>query len=317
MTQRLEATARLDLEPLDPQMTSIQPGGGFCLSIELAWGQLRRWYLKAFRPGYVRRMQALRICDPIGCPHEVLDPRDLKFHRNLTGDCWRPEDDRFAWRDRLPFARAGLGELTIMTLACLLLAGGLSVVFWPLAVVPLLLGALVVWFFRDPPREIPSASGLVVAPADGKVVAIEQIDHDPFIGGPAVLVGIFLSVLNVHVNRSPVAARVIGLTYLPGKFLNALRARSARENEQLAVRLEENESPYRRYVVRQIAGTLARRIVCSARPGDRLERGARFGMIKLGSRTEIILPRDDGRLVIHAMLGQSVKAGRSIIAQYH
>ena len=317
MSERLQAAARLSPEPLDPQVTSIQPGGGCCLAIELGWGRLRRWYLKTFRPGYVRRMQALRICDPVGCPHEVLDPRDLKFHRNLTGDCWRPEDDRFTWRDRLPLARAGLGELTIMTAGCLLLAGVLSVVSWPWAGFPLVLAALIVWFFRDPLRRVPGETGLVVAPADGKVVAIEPIGHDPFIEGPAIMIGIFLSVLNVHVNRSPVAARVIGLTYSPGKFLNALRARSARENEQMAVRLEENQPPYRRYIVRQIAGTLARRIVCSARPGDLLSRGARFGMIKLGSRTEIVLPEGDGKLVIHAKLGQSVKAGSSIIAQYY
>ena len=272
MNEGLQTTSRAELEPLDPKITSIQPGGGVCMTIELAWGAWRRWWLKTLRPRYVRRMEALRICDVVGCPHEVLDPRDVKYYRNLTGDCWRPADDPFRWRDRLFFVRAGLGELIILTTTCLVLAAGLGFFFWPLAIPFLLVAALVVWFFRDPPRVVPTEVGLVVAPADGKVVAIEHIDYDPFLAGPAVQIGIFLSIFNVHVNRSPVASRVIGLTYKPGKFLNALRPRSAQENEQLAIRLEESGPPYRRYIVRQIAGAIARRIVCWARPGDSLAR---------------------------------------------
>ena len=156
------------------------------------------------------------------------------------------------------------------------------------------LGLSILWFFRDPARSAPPAAGLVVAPADGKVVAIEEVGHDEFVGGPAVLVGIFLSVFNVHINRAPAAGRVIGVRYRRGKFLNALRPASARENEQLAVRLQETAAPYRRYVVRQITGALARRIVCWVKPGDELARGERFGMIKLGSRTELVLPREAG-----------------------
>lgn len=316
MNDRQTAAARLNLEPLDPKITSIQPGGGICRTVELAWGRLRRAYLKTVRPGYVQRMQALQLCEPVGCPHEVIDPRDLKFHRNLTGECWRPEDDPFAWRDRLPFARAGLGELVMLTAGCLLAAAVLGTIYRPLALVALLAAGLVVWFFRDPRREISPEPGLVVAPADGKIVAIEQVSHDPFVDGPAVVVGIFLSVFNVHVNRAPVAARVIGLTYTPGKFLNAMRARASRENEQVAVRLEENQPPYRRYVVRQITGAIARRIVCWVRPGDQLARGARFGMIKLGSRTELVLPGDGSGFVLQVKLGQTVKAGSSIIARW-
>ena len=95
-----------------------------------------------------------------------------------------------------------------------------------------MIGLLIVWFFRDPPRRIPTEAGLVVSPADGKVVAIDEIEHDEFLGGPAVQIGIFLSIFNVHINRAPVAGRVIGVRYRPGKFLNALRPESARENEQ-------------------------------------------------------------------------------------
>jgi phosphatidylserine decarboxylase len=108
---------------------------------------------------------------------------------------------------------------------------------------------------------------------------------------------------------------VIGLTYRRGKFLNALRAASARENEQLAVRLQELVPPYRRIVVRQIAGAIARRIVCWLKPGDELARGELFGMIKLGSRTELVIPREPG-LKVAVRVGDRVRGGASIIARY-
>src|SRR6516165_4988670 len=235
-----EAPARAPLEPMDPQMTSIQPGGGFCMRLELAWGYLRRWYLKNFHRGYVGRMAALRRGDRNVCPFEVLDPRDVKYFRNLGGYYWETEDDPFAWRERLPFARVGLAELWLISGAFFALAGLLAWLWWPLAAIPVVLVLCVVWFFRNPSRSVPQGAGLVVAPADGKVVAIEEIEHDEYIGGPAKLVGIFLSVFNVHINRMPVAARVIGLSYRPGKFLNAMLPESARENERLTVRLEEN-----------------------------------------------------------------------------
>jgi phosphatidylserine decarboxylase len=173
----------------------------------------------------------------------------------------------------------------------------------------------VIWFFRDPPRRVPGDPGLVVAPADGRVVDVEPLESDPFVAAPAVRIGIFLSVFNVHINRAPAAARVAEVVYRPGKFLNALRPASARENEQLELRLEETAPPFRRFVVRQIAGTLARRIVCWVRPGESLERGVRYGMIKLGSRTDLILPRHEG-LEVLVRPGQAVRAGRSIVARY-
>jgi phosphatidylserine decarboxylase len=300
---------------MDPQITSIQPGGGACMRLELAWGYVRRWYLKIFRPGYVGRMAALRRGDRNVCPFEVLDPRDVKFYRNLGGYYWEKEDDPFAWRDQLPFARVGLAELWLISGAFFGLAVGLVRLYWPLALIPAVLGLCVVWFFRNPSRSVPQGAGLVVAPADGKVVAIEEIEHDEYIGGPALLIGIFLSVFNVHINRLPVAARVIGLTYRPGKFLNAMRPESARENERLTVRIEENAAPYRRMIVRQIAGLIARRIVCWLKPGDELAAGQQFGMIKLGSRTELVIPRNS-TLRLTAKLGDTVKAGASVLARY-
>ncbi len=306
---------RLAPESLDTAIESIQPGGGFCMRVELAWGGIRRWYLRLLRRGYVERMAAVRLGDKSVCPHAVLDPRDVKFYRNQGGYYWRPEDDPFTWRDRLPFARVGLAELILMCGTCLILTAITAWLWWPASFVPAVLGVFFLSFFRDPSRSVPCEPGLVVAPADGKVVEVVELDHDEYIGGPAVMVGIFLSVFNVHINRSPVAARVIGLTYRRGKFLNALRAVSARENEQMAVRLEENAAPHRRMVVRQIAGALARRIVCWVAPGEDLERGERFGMIKLGSRTELLLPQELG-LEIQVQVGQHVRAGRSVVARY-
>jgi phosphatidylserine decarboxylase len=316
---------------MDPQLTWIQPGGGVICHLEIAWGYWRRWWLKRMRPGFVERMAATRRGDFNGCPHEVLDPRDLKFYRNQGGYYWLPQDDPFRWRDKIPFARAGLAELIVfssitfgpamaltgwLTCPCSAAIAPLWRLFGWLAVAALgVIGMLIVWFFRDPPRRIPTGPGLVVSPADGKIVAIEEIAHDEFLGGPAVQIGIFLSIFNVHINRAPIAGRVIGLKYRPGKYLNALRPESARENEQLAVRMQAIEAPYRRYIVRQITGAIARRIVCWLKPGDQLARGEQFGMIKLGSRTELVLPRE-ASLKLQVRLGDKVKAGMSILAEY-
>jgi phosphatidylserine decarboxylase len=320
----------LPLEPMDPQLKGIQPGGGFICRLELAWGHWRRFWLKTFRPGYVRRMTESRKGNFNGCPHEVIDPRDVKFFRNQGGYYWEPQDDPFRWRDRIPFARAGLAELLVFSLLTFGPAVGLTiwltqsdtsrstpiqVVGWLAVTTLVVIGLLIVWFFRDPPRRIPSAPGLVVAPADGKVVAIDEIEYDEFLGGPAVQIGIFLSIFNVHINRAPVAGRVIGLGYKPGKYLNALRPESARENEQLSVRMQEATAPYRRYIVRQITGAIARRIVCWLKPSDELRRGEQFGMIKLGSRTELVLPRERC-LKVQTKIGARVKAGATVLAEY-
>jgi phosphatidylserine decarboxylase len=318
---------RLELEPMDPQIRSIQPGGGPVMRLELAWGRLRRAYLKALRPRYLMRMREKRRGSFNPCPHEVLDPRDVKFFRNQGGYFWDRRDDPFTWRDQLPFARVGLAELIVIGGGMLVAA---LVLFWiatwfssrSLRVVPLLLGvalvalaALVAWFFRNPRRETPSVAGAVIAPADGKVVAIDELPNDEFCGGPAIRIGIFLSIFDVHINRSPFCGRVVGLTYRPGKMLNALRPESARENEQLAVRIEANQPPYRRMTVRQITGQFARRIVCWLKPGDVLDAGEQFGMIKLGSRTELVLPCETG-LEITVKKGDKVLAGATIVARY-
>ena len=114
MSVTSSAAQRLPAEPLPDNIRSTQPGGGFCYAIELAWGRLRRWYLRTFRSGYVSRMAKLRVGEPTGCRHEILDPRDLKFCRNQTECHWPAEHDPFRWREKIPLARWGLAEVQIM-----------------------------------------------------------------------------------------------------------------------------------------------------------------------------------------------------------
>ncbi|MFM7058029.1 MAG: phosphatidylserine decarboxylase family protein [Planctomycetota bacterium] len=320
------ADLRRKLWPMDSQLRDIQPGGGVIIRLEQCWGRVRRRLLKTFCRGYVQKMAACRRGDFNPCPHDVLDPRDLKFHRNQGGWHWDAGDDPFRWRDSLPFARVGLAELLVMTLMASTMCGvsaGLwsrSVGGWSwfwglLSIVAGVVGILIAWFFRNPNRSIPVEPGTVVSPADGTIVEVEELPFDDYVGGPARKIGIFLSIFNVHINRSPVAAKVVGLRYRPGKYLNALRPESARENEQLAVYLEESAAPWRGMIVRQITGAIARRIVCWLKPGDDLSRGEQFGMIKLGSRTELVIPYEAG-LEIRVRPGDKVRAGSTVLATY-
>lgn len=303
------------VEALPQNIPSIQPGGGVCMSCELAWGHVRRAYLRWLRPGYVRRMAELRRGSDIGYPHAILDPRDLKFCRNQGDLGWDAGDDPFAWRDRLPVARVGLAEITILGGGFLILAALCLWLFWPLAVVPLVLAGFVVYFFRNPRRDVPAQPGAVVSPADGRIFSIRDVDHDDYLGGPAVVIDIFLSVFNVHLNRVPMECRIMGLTYRPGKFLNALRPEAAQQNASLEVRLATTSQPVRAFRVRQITGAIARRIVCWVKPGEDLPRGGQFGMIKLGSRTELTLPREAG-MEVCVRVGQNVRAGVTVMVQY-
>lgn len=308
--------SRADAEPMPANIRSVQPGGGFCFALEMAWGGWRRWYLNTLRGSYVRRMAELRQGNDAGAPHPVLDPRDLKFCRNLCTARWAQEHDRFAWRGELGIARWGWAEVWIMGLPLVALTLGLATTrFWPAAVATGVVLGWLISFFRDPRRTVPAAPGLVVSPADGKIAEITRLDHHDFIGGPAVRIGIFLSIFNVHLNRSPVAARVVRLRYHPGKFLNALNPESAILNENMVIGLEETAAPFRKIVVRQIAGLFARKIVCDLKPGDIVGRGEKFGMIKLGSRTELILPDEPG-LEITVQVGDKVGAGADVLAKF-
>ncbi|MFH5805701.1 phosphatidylserine decarboxylase [Alienimonas sp. DA493] len=329
------------MESLPPEFVNIQPGGGRVMSLELAWGHVRRWYLRTFRPKYVKRMAACRKGERNPAPHDVLDPRDVKFYENQPGGWhWDAENDPFTWRNHLGFARWGLAELLVFSAmwfapivlwACIYAGrdgfdvteywdGKItfeSVLFW-FAVISLVPGALCVWFFRDPPRTIPDEPGVVVSPADGTIAEIAKLDYHPFLEGPAVRVGIFLSIFNVHVNRWPQAARVVGIDYHPGKYLDARDPASVTENEQAHLRLETTDpadGPPRRMVLHAIAGAVARRIVCVLKPGDVKPRGAKIGMIKLGSRTELLMPDEPG-LTVRVKVGQKVLGGKTELAAY-
>ena len=284
--------------------------------MELAWGQLRRWYLKKYRPDYVARMAARRQGDAAGAPHEILDPRDLKYCANQCPARWAPQDDAFRWRENLPVTRWGLAELQLMgwplAAATAWLAMQCGAGKW-LAAIPLTLLALIVYFFRDPRRSVPNDADAVVSPADGTIAEIAEVEHYEFLDGPAIRIGIFLSIFNVHVNRAPRAGRVLAMHYKPGEFLNAMNPESALRNEFMWIGLEDAQRPGLRLAVRQISGLIARRIVCNLRPGQDLSRGEKFGMIKLGSRTELILPRDAATVTVK--VGDKVQAGSTVLAR--
>lgn len=297
---------------------STQPGGGLCMSFELAWGRLRRVWLRTFRPGYVRHMAALRQGHCPDCAHDIIDPRDLKYYRNVCGYSFRDEDDRFRWRGRLRLARAGLSELICFSL----LFGALLTVFvllglwshplWfgPVALVAAL-WAFVISFFRDPERVIPTDADAVVSPADGTITRVGEVDEPDFPGGRAFQVSIFLSVFNVHVNRLPRSGRVANLRYFPGCFLDARRPECGVRNEQFWIDLEDGKTgvPLR---VKQVAGAIARRIVCWLKPGEEVRAGDRLGMIKFGSRTDLLVPVDAvGDVLVRP--GDKVKGGSSVL----
>jgi phosphatidylserine decarboxylase len=293
----------------------VQPGGhSLATHLEVAWGRLRRAWLRRFRPGYVRRMAEVRQGDCADCCHDVIDPRDLKFCRNVCGYWFRPEDDSFAWRSRLRLARAGLAEVvcfSLLLLAAALLTGALALTVHPAFWAPfaLVLGAwsFVLSFFRDPQRTIPTDADLLVSPADGTVTHAGEVSDPDFPGGRALTVSIFLSVFNVNVNRSPRAGRVLRLAYYPGCFLDARHGDCAVRNEQFWVDLEDGRTGAL-VRVKQVAGAVARRIVCWLRPGEELRAGERFGMIKFGSRTEVSVPAE----LVEAVLvrpGAAVKGG--------
>jgi phosphatidylserine decarboxylase len=314
MSQAETTKSRLQPELLPENVRSIQPGGGTCYRIELAGGRLRRWYLKALRPGYVKRMAGLRVGDTDGCPHEIIDPRDLKFCRNQTAAHWRAEDDPFRWRERIPLARWGLAEVQLTGWPLLAATIALACTWWYAAPITGALFLLVVSFFRDPPRRIPQEPGLLVSPADGKVVEVARLEHDEFVGEPVVRIAIFLTLFNVHVNRMPCRAKTIRLRYSPGQFLHADHPQASTQNESMWIGLEQDEAPFRRMVCRQVSGMVARRIVCDLRPGETLERGQKFGMIKFGSRTELIVPADG--FEANVKVGQWIKAGRDVVGKY-
>ncbi len=167
------------------------------------------------------------------------------------------------------------------------------------------------FFFRDPERQIPNGDGIIVSPADGKVFLIREFFENEFILDDAVQVSIFMSPLNVHVNRIPIGGEIKFLKYVPGKYIVAFDEKSSENNERKVIGIETEDGF--KILVKQIAGFIARRIVCDVRKGDKVNTGQRFGMIKFGSRVDVIMPKDKIELLVN--LGQSVKAGETIIAK--
>jgi phosphatidylserine decarboxylase len=211
------------------------------------------------------------------------------------------------------FAREGL---IFIAIAALIAAGTFALALnrrsWPLWLLAFLLTLISLWvayFFRDPERSGPRGERVVIAPADGKVVLIQEVDEPAFMGGRTKRVSIFMNVFNVHVNRYPVSGTVRYVKYNPGKFLNAAVEKSSLENEQMSVGIETGGV---RVLVRQIAGLIARRIVTYSKEGEHVEQAQRMGLIRFGSRVDVFLPVD---AVVTAKIGDMTIAGTSVIAE--
>ena len=169
----------------------------------------------------------------------------------------------------------------------------------------------IVSFFRDPERYIPSGEDSIVSPADGKVIVVKRVTEGRILKAEAIQISIFMNVFNVHVNRVPASGRVSGVFYNPGNFFSADKDKASLENEQNALLIEVKNG--KKFVVNQIAGLIARRIVCYAKEGDAVEKGRRFGMIRFGSRLDVYLPVDCRANVKE---GDKVKAGSTILAYW-
>lgn len=200
----------------------------------------------------------------------------------------------------------GIPSLLLTALGTLVFA---LVDCWPMAIIFFLLFAFSLHFFRDPERVVPTGVSLAVSPADGKVVKIQNMP-DPFTGESRQCVCIFMNVFSVHVNRAPVSGNIAGIRYYAGKFLNAAWDKASTDNERCAYDLQDHDGNH--WTMVQIAGLIARRIVCRVDEGDSVKRGERYGMIKFGSRVDLYLPDDYAPVV---SVGEQVFAGQSVVAE--
>jgi phosphatidylserine decarboxylase len=225
---------------------------------------------------------------------------------------------------RIPLTRYGLPEVVVfpaIILAAMVvcLVTGLAYLNpWIVVLVEVLLAVALIWvlsFFRDPPRLSPSDTEVLLAPADGKITDIETVEANDFISEPALRIGICLSIFDPHINRAPCNVKVENITYRPGKFKIAMSPDAAKVNESNDIEMTRIDSPEHKLVVRQISGAIARRIVCTARQGQQLTGGEKFGMIKFGSRTELYLPvRENTTCLVQR--GDKVKAGLTPLVKY-
>lgn len=213
----------------------------------------------------------------------------------------------------MSFAREGLPFILI---AAAIATGAYGAALmrrsWPLWLLAFLLTVVALWvayFFRDPERTGERGDALVVAPADGRIVQISDVDEPSFVHGKGTRISIFMNVFNVHVNRYPVSGTVRHVQYNPGKFLNAAVEKSSLENEQMSVGIESG--PHR-ILVRQIAGLIARRIVTYSKNGDAVRQGERFGLIRFGSRVDVFIPTAS---TVRVRVGQTTLSGTTVLAE--
>lgn len=310
----------LDLPP--PELPdSVQPGGfGLFVRLELLWGRVRRAWLRKFCPRHVEYWMSRRLGHCEKFADNVIDPRDLKFIRNVCGYSFNPTDDVYRKRDSLGFARYGFAELVgfslilgFLTTAATVLAVTVSAWFLVLSTLVVFLWLEVLWFFRDPERQPPVDPSAVLSPADGTVSHVETVD-EPGMGPDTLRISIFLSIFNVHGNRVPRTATVEQVVYFRGRFLDARHADCAKQNEQLWADFRDAATgePFR---VKQISGAIARRIVCRLKPGDTVTAGERFGMIKFGSRTDFLVSASQVKETL-VKVGDKVRGGVTVLARY-
>ncbi len=209
----------------------------------------------------------------------------------------------------------GRREIIIMLIVCHAAMLGAYWLFWPVMFLPAALLIFTVWFFRDPQRSCPDDPGLMISPADGCVADITNIGPESILGCDGVRVGVFMNVFSVHVNRSPADAEVVSIAHRPGAFMDIRGADALEKNESTAITLEytvgDRKFPL---VVRQVAGLVARRIVTDLAESQQLARGQRIGMIKFGSRLELMVPSELLDEVC-VKVGQPVKAGSTVLVK--
>ena len=202
-------------------------------------------------------------------------------------------------------AREGWPHLAIATVFALVVSyffGWWSLIAWVIVI-------FILQFFRDPPRTAPEGQGLVLSPADGRVIKVEKT-HDPYLGREAILISVFMNVFNVHSNRSPVDGVIGDIWYFPGKFVNADLDKASSDNERNAMHIKTASG--RDITSVQVAGLIARRILCYVKKGDTLSKGQRYGFIRFGSRVDIYLPLD---AKVKASIGDTVAATSTILAE--
>jgi phosphatidylserine decarboxylase len=225
---------------------------------------------------------------------------------------------------RIPLTKYGLPEVAVYPAAVLVLMiaagvfGAAWLPLWAVVAVEVVLALVLAWalmFFRDPHREPPRDDSLLLAPADGTITDVERVEEADFLGGPALRVGIFLSVFNTHINRAPCDAKVEKIVYRPGQYINAMNPRAGKVNESNNLTMVRTSHPQDRLLVRQISGAIARRIVCAAQEGQQLAGGEQFGMIKFGSRTELYLAASE-EIECMVRVGDKVKAGITPLVRY-